>query len=112
MRVPRQSAYTFFNLAQSVYLSCRTLDRLVELAVSWHIATGATLDFWPLMRREMKTSVSELNATLQNPSCETIQDLRLWKAFIKLSPSKRAEVLALVEQLGADPVGDVGGDKH
>lgn len=58
-----------------------------------------------------RTSVFELSATLQNPTCETIQDLRLWEAFIKLSPSKRAEVLALVEQLGGDPVADVGGDK-
>ena len=32
-----------------------------------------------------------------------MQGLRLWKAFLKLSPSQRSDVLALVEQLAADP---------
>ncbi|WP_367278407.1 hypothetical protein [Bradyrhizobium sp.] len=62
-------------------------------------------------RREMKsrTSVSELSATLGYPSSETVQGLRLWKAFIKLSPAQRSEVLAWVEQLATDPAPLPGG---
>ena len=50
-----------------------------------------------------RTSVSEVSATLGYPSSETVQGLRLWKAFVKLSPSQRSEVLALVENLATDP---------
>jgi hypothetical protein len=50
-----------------------------------------------------RTSASEVSATLGFPSSETMQGLRLWKAFLKLSPSQRSDVLALVEQLAADP---------
>ena len=50
-----------------------------------------------------RSSVSEVGATLGYPSTETVQGLRLWKAFIKLSPSQRSEVLAWVEQLATDP---------
>jgi hypothetical protein len=62
-------------------------------------------------RREMKnrTSVSEIGAKLGYPSSETAQGLRLWKAFIKLSPAQRSEVLALVEQLAIDPAPVPGG---
>lgn len=59
-----------------------------------------------------RTSASEVSATLGFPSSETVQGLRLWKAFIRLSPSQRSEVLALVEQLATDPAprpGGVGG---
>ena len=59
-----------------------------------------------------RTSASEVSATLGFPSNETMQGLRLWKAFLKLSPSQRSEVLALVEQLANDPAplpGGVGG---
>jgi hypothetical protein len=61
--------------------------------------------------REMKnrTSASEVSATLGYPSTETVQGLRLWKAFIKLSPSQRAEVLAWVEHLANDPAPFPGG---
>jgi hypothetical protein len=54
-------------------------------------------------RMKNRTSASEVSATLGFPSSETVQGLRLWKAFIKLSPSQRCEVLALVEQLATDP---------
>ena len=60
-----------------------------------------------------RISVSELNAGLGYPSSETVQGLRLWKAFIRLSPSQRSEVLALIEELANDPApgpGGVGGD--
>lgn len=56
-----------------------------------------------------RTSASEVSATLGFPSSETVQGLRLWKAFIKLSPSQRSEVLALVEQLATDPAPLPGG---
>jgi hypothetical protein len=56
-----------------------------------------------------RTSVSEISATLGYPSSETVQGLRLWKAFIKLSPSQRSEVLALVENLATDPAPRPGG---
>lgn len=58
---------------------------------------------------ENRMSVSEVGARLGFPSSETVQGLRLWKAFIKLSPSQRCEVLALVEQLGTDPAPVPGG---
>ena len=56
-----------------------------------------------------RTSVSEVSATLGYPSNETVQGLRLWKAFIKLSPSQRSEVIELVEQLAAGPTPYPGG---
>ena len=49
-----------------------------------------------------RTSVLELSAGLGHPSSETVQGLRLWKAFIRLSPAQRAQVLALVEELAAE----------
>jgi hypothetical protein len=47
-------------------------------------------------------TASEIGAKLGYPSSETAQGLRLWKAFIKLSPSQRSEVLAWVEHLASD----------
>ena len=43
------------------------------------------------------------------PSTETVQGLRLLKAFVKLSPSQRTEVLAWVEHLATDPAPLPGG---
>lgn len=56
-----------------------------------------------------RTSVSELSEKLGYPSGETIEDLRLLKAFIKLSPPQRSEVIDLVEQLATDPAPVPGG---
>jgi len=56
-----------------------------------------------------RTTASEVSATLGFPSSETVQGLRLWRAFLKLSPSQRSEVLALVEQLATDPAPLPGG---
>jgi hypothetical protein len=56
-----------------------------------------------------RPSVLEVSAKLGYPSSETAQGLRLWKAFIKLSPSQRAEVLAWVEHLATDPAPLPGG---
>ena len=43
------------------------------------------------------------------PSTETVQGLRLLKAFVKLSSSQRTEVLAWVEHLATDPAPLPGG---
>jgi len=40
-----------------------------------------------------------LHERLGSPSSETVQSLRLLKAFLKLPPSQRAEVIALVQRL-------------
>jgi hypothetical protein len=56
-----------------------------------------------------RTSVSDLSEKLGYPPCETIEGLRLLKAFIKLSPPQRTEVLDLVERLATDPAPVPGG---
>jgi hypothetical protein len=47
------------------------------------------------------TSASELSEKLGHPSCETIEGLRLLKAFMKLSPRQRSDVVQLVKRLAA-----------
>jgi hypothetical protein len=37
------------------------------------------------------------------PSGETVEGLRLLKAFLKLSPGQRLEIMELVERLATDP---------
>jgi hypothetical protein len=56
-----------------------------------------------------RISVSEVSATLGYPSTETVQGLRLFRAFIKLSPAQRSEVIAWVENLASDPAPRPGG---
>jgi hypothetical protein len=53
----------------------------------------------------MKTpsSVAELQNKLGAPSSETVESLRLLRAFLKLAPKRRFEVVALVERLATDP---------
>ncbi|MDO9061848.1 MAG: hypothetical protein Q7U92_22880 [Bradyrhizobium sp.] len=51
------------------------------------------------------TFVAELQKRLGAPSSETIESLRLLKAFLKLAPSQRFEIIELVERLAADPPG-------
>jgi hypothetical protein len=41
--------------------------------------------------------VAELREKLGHPTCETIQILRLLKAFVGLPPSQRAELIELIE---------------
>jgi len=43
--------------------------------------------------------VVELHSKLGAPSSETIEGLRLLKAFLKLGPRQRLEVIELVERL-------------
>jgi hypothetical protein len=59
----------------------------------------------PNRRCEMKhlPSIAELRAKLGTPSDETVESVRLLKAFLKLSPRQRFEVIGLVEQLATDP---------
>ena len=56
-----------------------------------------------------RISVSELSEKLGYPSSETIEGLRLLKAFIKLSRPQRAEIIDMVERLATDPAPVPGG---
>jgi len=48
------------------------------------------------------TSLVELQNTLGVPSSETLESLRLLKAFLKLAPSQRFEIIEMVENLATD----------
>jgi hypothetical protein len=48
------------------------------------------------------TFVVELQKRLGAPSSETVESLRLLKAFLKLEPGQRFEVIELVERLATD----------
>ncbi|MCC8936075.1 MULTISPECIES: hypothetical protein [Bradyrhizobium] len=52
------------------------------------------------------TYVAELQKKLGAPSSETLESLRLLKAFLRLAPDQRSEVIELVERLAAQPPGD------
>ena len=45
---------------------------------------------------------AELHKELGTPSSETMESLRLLKAFVKLAPEQRFEVIDLVERLASD----------
>jgi hypothetical protein len=49
------------------------------------------------------TYVAELQKKLGAPSSETIESLRLLKAFLKLRSDQRFEIIELVERLAANP---------
>jgi hypothetical protein len=49
------------------------------------------------------TYVAELQKRLGAPSSETVESLRLLKAFLKLAPDQRFEIIELVERLATDP---------
>jgi hypothetical protein len=49
------------------------------------------------------THVAELYSKLGAPSSETVESLRLLKAFFKLAPARRFEIIELVESLAIDP---------
>jgi len=55
------------------------------------------------------TFVVELQKRLGAPSSETIESLRLLKAFLTLAPGQRFEVIELVERLATDPAPSSGG---
>ena len=52
------------------------------------------------------TFVAEMHEKLGAPSSEAIESLWLLKAFVKLAPSERFEVMELVERLAADARSD------
>ena len=56
------------------------------------------------------TFVAELQKRLGAPSSETVESLRLLKAFIKLAPDQRFEIIELVERLAADSAPNGGSD--
>lgn len=49
------------------------------------------------------TPIAELQKKLGAPSSETMESLRLLKAFLRLAPDQRLEVVALVERLAVEP---------
>ncbi len=50
-----------------------------------------------------RVSVRELHKKLGAPSSQTIESLRLLKAFLKLEPEQRFEVIKFIEYLASDP---------
>jgi len=50
------------------------------------------------------TYVAELQKKLGAPSSETIESLRLLKAFVKLPSGQRSEIIELVERVATDPL--------
>ncbi|MBR0795877.1 hypothetical protein JQ615_10785 [Bradyrhizobium jicamae] len=52
------------------------------------------------------TYVAELQNKLGAPSSETVESLRLLKAFLRLAPDQRGEIIELVERLAAEPPND------
>ena len=52
------------------------------------------------------TYVAELQKRLGAPSSETVESLRLLKAFLRLAPDQRTEIIELVERLAADAGSD------
>jgi hypothetical protein len=49
------------------------------------------------------TYVVELQKKLGAPSSETVESLRLLKAFLKLAHDQRSEIIELIERLATDP---------
>jgi hypothetical protein len=58
------------------------------------------------------TFIAELHKKLGAPSSETVESLRLLKAFLKLAPRQRFEVIELVERLATDSTPTPGGTHH
>jgi hypothetical protein len=52
------------------------------------------------------TFVAELHKKLGAPSSEAMESLRLLKAFLKLGPRQRFELIEMVERLANDPSSD------
>jgi hypothetical protein len=49
------------------------------------------------------TFIAELHQKLGAPSSETVESLRLLKAFLKLEARQRFEIIELVERLATEP---------
>ena len=52
------------------------------------------------------TFIAELRKKLGAPSSETVESLRLLKAFLKLEPRQRFEGIELAERLAFEPTPD------
>ncbi|MEN3289849.1 MAG: hypothetical protein V7634_4149 [Bradyrhizobium sp.] len=52
------------------------------------------------------TFVAELHNKLGAPSSEAMESLRLLKAFLKLAPRQRFELIEMAEHLANDPSSD------
>ena len=48
------------------------------------------------------TFMAELHKKLGTPSSDAVESLRLLKAFLKLAPGQRAEVVELIERLAIE----------
>jgi hypothetical protein len=96
-----------FNLVGFGSVS-RIVRRSAQKSV-W-LSSSVVLRAWlfPIKGAEMKhlPSTAELRAKLGSPSNETVEALRLLKAFLMLTPKQRFEVIELVEQLATDPTPD------
>jgi hypothetical protein len=60
-----------------------------------------------LVKREVSEMtdrrVAELREKLGHPTCETIQLWRLLKAFVRLPPSQRAELIEMIQLVATNP---------
>ena len=85
--------------AESFGLLCCGIDFLGQALTFTWICQSV-----PHLRCEMKnpTYVAELQKKLGAPSSETVESLRLLKAFLKLAPDQRFEIIELVERLATD----------
>ncbi len=52
------------------------------------------------------TYVAELQKRLGAPSSETLEGLRLLKAFLRLDPDQRSEIIDMVERFATSPAPD------
>ncbi|XUM22272.1 hypothetical protein ACRAVF_01220 [Bradyrhizobium oligotrophicum S58] len=52
------------------------------------------------------TFIAELHTKLGAPSSEAVESLRLLKAFLKLAPGQRIEVVEMVERLTAESLSE------
>jgi hypothetical protein len=50
-----------------------------------------------------RTFISDLREQLGSPSQDTLQGLRLLRAFVKLSSQQRSKVIELAERFADDP---------
>jgi hypothetical protein len=77
-------------------------------AVSTFRAKPSRLPVIPVPHRRCEiemsdsTFVAELHKRLGAPSSETVESLRLLKAFLQLAPGRRFEIIELVDRLAAD----------
>ncbi|MGC2086908.1 MAG: hypothetical protein WA702_26490 [Bradyrhizobium sp.] len=52
------------------------------------------------------TFLAELHKKLGAPSSETVESLRLLKAFLKLAPRQRYELIEMAERLASEAAAD------